>query len=128
MGGGGAMVDLNVVNDILSTRNFVGGIFGLLAIAVWRKWTGLPAVMQLWIARRQAIATEKGKDWIRLREEINRLDERCDHLQREVDECREREGVWMGRAIAAESKLQGEGDVRQAAAVAAAEVRLDDID
>jgi hypothetical protein len=60
-------------------------------------------------------AIEKAGDWTRLREEIARLDGRCDHLQREVDDCRAREGEWMRRAITAEATLQGEGDAMQEA-------------
>jgi hypothetical protein len=52
-------------------------------------------------------------DWGRLRAEIVRLDERCDHLQKEVDECREREHEWMGRALVAEGYLIGRGNFRQ---------------
>lgn len=65
--------------------------------------------------RLRDLQTEKGGDWDRLRGEIDRLDERCDHLQTEVDECREREGEWMKRAIAAEAYQLGEGEALQKA-------------
>ena len=73
-------------------------------------------------------AIREGGDWARLRAEIDRLDGRCDHLQSEVDDCRQREGVWMSRAMVAEAKLQGQGEVNQAAAVAQAEVRVDPVE
>jgi hypothetical protein len=73
-------------------------------------------------------AAKEGGDWTRLRAEIDRLDERCDHLQREVDECRRREGEWMTRALQAEALMQGNGEIRQAASIAAAEVRIDAAD
>lgn len=88
----------------------------------------LALATKLYLDRRRLKQLEKGGDWTRLRAEIDRLDERCDHLQSEVDECRRREGEWMARAIAAESALYSQGEVRQAAANAAAEVRLDALD
>ena len=70
-------------------------------------------------------AAEKSGDWSRLRDEIKRLDERCDHLQREVDECRKREGEWMSRAIAAEAVQLGEGRANQEAQRIVSAERLD---
>lgn len=61
------------------------------------------------------MGTERTGDWQRLHAEIVRLDERCDHLQREVDECRQREGEWMRRAIVAEAASEGIGEARQEA-------------
>ncbi len=74
-----------------------------------------PNLWARWNERARDVAAEKTGDWSRLRAEIARLDERCDHLQREVDECREREGVWMQRAISAEAALLGMGDAKQEA-------------
>lgn len=105
-----------VVNEVWSWLQSMGTI-ALLGLAT-----------KFYLDRRRLLQSENGGDWTRLRSEIDRLDERCDHLQREVDECRRREGEWMQRAIAAESKLNSHGDIRQAAAVASAEVRLDAID
>lgn len=122
------MVDLSAINDILSIRNGVWSLVALFVVGMWRGWAGLPAVMQQWIARRQAIAAEKDAEWKRLRDEVVRIDGRCDFLQREVDECREREGKWMSRALTAEAIVQGHGEVRQAAAAASAEARLAEID
>lgn len=77
-----------------------------------RDW---PNVMARWNERLRDKEAEKAGDWSRLRAEIVRLDERCDHLQREVDECRDREGEWMQRAIAAEAALLGKGEAKQEA-------------
>jgi hypothetical protein len=84
-------------------------IYGLRTAKDW------PGIMARWNERRRDASAERAGDWSRLRAEIRRLDDRCDHLQREVDECREREGVWMQRAIAAESALMGKGEVKQEA-------------
>lgn len=75
--------------------------------------------------RLRDLQTEKGGDWDRLRGEIDRLDERCDHLQTEVDECREREGHWMSRAIAAEAYKAGRGQAAQDVTIYEATKRLD---
>jgi chromosome segregation ATPase len=65
---------------------------------------------------------ERNGEWSRFHSEIARLVERvvavearCDHLQDEVDECRQREGEWMRRAIAAEAASEGLGEARQQA-------------
>lgn len=82
------------------------------AVALWKAW---PSIMERLNERHRDRATEKSGDWSRLRAEITRLDDRCDHLQIEVDECREREGAWMHRAIAAEATHLGEGRANQEA-------------
>jgi hypothetical protein len=82
---------------------------------VARLWSGAPAILDKWLAWKAAKAAERSADWDRLRAEINRLDDRCDHLQGEVDECRRREGEWMQRAISAEAYQLGEGAARQEA-------------
>lgn len=61
------------------------------------------------------MGTEKNGDWARLHAEIVRLDARIDHLQKEVDECRQREAEWMRRAIVAEAASEGIGEARQEA-------------
>lgn len=57
-------------------------------------------------------------DWRNLREQI-------EWLTNEVKECRKSEGEWMQRAMKAEAQLMGVGEVRAAAANAAAEIRAD---
>lgn len=57
-------------------------------------------------------------DWKAMRDQIEWLTE-------EVKECRKSEGEWMQRAVLAEAKLQGRGEVRQARAAAQAELRAD---
>lgn len=98
----------------------------VLIVRTVRDW---PGIMQRWNERKRDIATatetEKENDWSRLRHEIERLDKRCDHLQAEVDACREREGEWMGRAIQAEAALMGRGRADQEAARMMAEERAD---
>jgi hypothetical protein len=98
--------------------------FGLKLAA----WAGLLMVGVHWFRakneRRRDDADERGGDFSRLRAEIKRLDERCDHLQREVDECREREGGWMQRAIAAEAYQAGRGQAAQDVTIFEASKRL----
>jgi hypothetical protein len=101
-----------------------GGLIGLGSLAAW-----------LAVQNRKLRGQElrdggemKSGDWSRLRAEIARLDERCDHLQKEVDECREREGGWMSRALAAEAERDGynlgRGEVRQEAQLLDSKGRL----
>ena len=80
-------------------------------------WSAFLVNVGVWLKirneRKRDISSERGGDWSRLRAEIDRLDARCDHLQTEVDACREREGEWMHRALEAEAIVQGYGEVRQ---------------
>jgi hypothetical protein len=92
------------------------GQFFSVQLAAWVATMGLLA--HYWRRRNEPLrdaANEKVSDWARLRDEIVRLDARCDHLQHEVDECRKREADWMARAIAAEAYQLGEGEALQAA-------------
>jgi hypothetical protein len=70
------MADLSVLSDILSARNTLVAIFGLAAVALWRAWTGLPAVMARWNERERDKVSERASDFERLREELKRSDER----------------------------------------------------
>lgn len=82
------------------------------AVALYRAW---PNIMARINERHRDREAEKSGDWSRLRAEITRLDERCDLLQTAVDECRQREGDWMSRAISAEAAQLGEGRANEAA-------------
>jgi len=107
------MADLNVLSDILSTRNTLVAIASILAVAVWRGWTGLPAVMAQWNERLRDKVAERATDWTRLRDEIGRLDARCKSLEEAEQRCRSEladavrrlstlEGYEMGRGKAAQ--------------------------
>ena len=142
------MAYLSALNDILSVRNGVWSLVALFALALWHGWKGLPAVMQQWIAGRQqraaeevakrkAAAEEKAADWDRLREEVSRLAERHDECERNLATEREarhlavsqlRDEVATERAerMKLQAILDGHGEVKQAAAVAAAEARRDE--
>ena len=104
---------------------FVGGVI-TAAVKI------SPAWVERMNERARDKAAERSEDWKRLREEIGRLADRvktledtCDVLARKVRDCEDREANWMRRAIQAEAALQGQGEVRQAAAAAQAEIRLD---
>lgn len=126
------MVDWQAINAIISTRNGVWTLVALTIMAIWRGWTGLPALMAQWTARRQAMAAEKAADWERLREEVKRLAGRVDTLATKVEECEAREAEWRNRAITAETDLtreravqDGMGIANQRAAAAMAADRAD---
>lgn len=106
------MVDGELLGKILSWPVAAWATFCLVAVHYLRARN----------ERLRDMESEKDGDWKRLHAEIVRLDERvdhllarCDHLQKEVDECREREGEWMRRAIAAEAYQLGEGEAHQQA-------------
>ena len=138
------MADLSVLNDILSTRNTLVAIASIMTVALWRAWTGLPAVMQQWIAHRQAIVAEKDAAWKRLRDEIERYaarqllsEERHDECERNlaaerearhlaVTELRDELAAEHAERMKFQAILDGHGEVRQAAAAAAAEARHPD--
>lgn len=106
------MFDDGVLGKLFSAASGVWALVCMAALALFKAW---PLILGRLNERQRDKAKEKDGDWSRLRTEIKRLDDRCDHLQHEVDECREREGVWMSRAIAAEAALLGEGNALQAA-------------
>lgn len=106
------MVDGELLGKILSWPVAAWATFCLVAVHYLRARN----------ERLRDMETEKNGDWKRLHAEIVRctdrivaLEIRCDHLQKEVDECREREGEWMRRAIAAEAASEGIGEARQEA-------------
>lgn len=109
------MLSLESLRHLFSLQSAAWTSTAILFLLAVRMWNGAPAMFAQWIAYRQAKAAERSGDWSRLRAEITRLDERCDHLQKEVDECREREAEWMHRAIAAEAFQLGEGEALQKA-------------
>lgn len=117
------MVDDDTLGKIFSWATAAWLAVAMLAVRLFHTW---PNVMARINERRRDSATEKAGDWRRLRDEIARLDERCDGLQREVDECREREGEWMRRAMTAEAALLGIGMGRNEAATIVAVERLTD--
>jgi hypothetical protein len=119
-------LDRVAVSQLLSTTSAAWAAVLILALFVARLWSGAPAILDKWLAWRAAKAAERTAYWDRLLKEIKRLDERCDHLQSEVDACREREGEWMQRAIAAEAYQLGEGEALQKAQrIVSAERQMD---
>lgn len=122
------MLDVIALRQIFSVENAAWTVAIIIGLLVLRMWNGAPAMFAQWIAYKQARAAEKSADWMRLREEIGRLDGRCDHLQSEVDACHARELEWMHRAIKAESASEGLGDARQRAQEIISAERLKDRD
>ena len=116
-------MDEGVFNKIFSAATGVWTLVCMAAVALFKAW---PGIMERINERQRDAEAEKAGDWARLRDEIKRLDARCDHLQGEVDDCRKREGEWMSRAIAAEAFQMGQGDALQDAARIVAIERLTD--
>lgn len=115
------MVDVSALASLFSVESGVWAIAVILALLVARIWNSVPALVGRWIEFRKLKAAERGADWRRLREERN-------HYHDLLRECEQERALLQHRAVTAEAALQGYGDVRQAAAAAAAEVRLDAAD
>jgi hypothetical protein len=102
--------------------NSLGNFFSWKLVAWATFLLNLAAILKIRNERLRDMEAEKNGDWKRSHDEIARLvmrvealEKRCDHLQKEVDECREREGEWMRRAISAEAASEGIGEARQEA-------------
>lgn len=100
-----------------------------VVVTLVRAW---PLIMERVNEARRDRATIRTGEMERMDARIRRLEDRCTELEDEKDECRRQlEGVRdeLAAERAARMKLQaiidGRGEVNQAAAVAAAEVRLD---
>lgn len=113
----------SIFDRLYSATTFLAAIFAANVVALFKAW---PLIMARINERHRDKEAGKSGDWSRLRAEITRLDERCDHLQREVDECREREGEWMQRAITAEAYRLGRGQAAQDVTIFEATKRLKD--
>lgn len=111
----------SIFDRLYSSTTFLAAIFAANVVALFKAW---PLIMARINERHRDKEAGKSGDWSRLRAEISRLDERCDHLQREVDECREREGEWMKRAIAAEAYQIGRGDAAQTVTIIESRKRI----
>jgi len=99
---------------------------GVMAFKTW------PYILERWNERLRDRATERAGDWKRLREEIARLCDRCERLEARDEECRtnllavrEDLAAERGERMKLQAIIDGMGEIRQAAANAAAEVRLD---
>jgi hypothetical protein len=116
-------MDDGILSKIFSAAAGVWAMAAMAFVALFRAW---PLIMEKINERKRDQHGERSGDWSRLRAEIERLDGRCDHLQTEVDECREREGEWMKRAIAAEAALLGKGHAQQEAQMIVSKERTKD--
>lgn len=126
------MVDAQTVSSIFSVKGALWSFNCLAMLALFRMWPHLPNFMAQWNERRRDIQAAKDADWKRIRDEVDRysgrlnaVEDECESLRRAVQDCEEREIEWRRRALEAETLLLGQGIVRQAAAHAAAEVRLE---
>lgn len=114
------MADDGVLRFLLSPATPLYVLAALAAVGISRV---LPNVMARINERRRDTAAEKANDWTRLRDEIDRLDSRCQRLEESEERCHRELAEALGRIAQIEGWQAGQGDVRQAAALAAAEVR-----
>ena len=124
------------MNDILSINPLlllVPPLWVATLILLVQSIRTSPAWMERWLQARQDRRAEKDQDWTRRGDEITRLAERvstleakCSVLEQEVEECREVQLYWKGRAITAEATLQGEGDAMNRAQLMLSSDRVED--
>lgn len=101
----------------------LAAIAATLIVTVVRAW---PAIMAKVNEARRDRANIRTSELERMDARMQRLEDRCEALEAAVRECEKREAEWRRRAVTAEAALQGQGEVRQAGAVAAAEARIDE--
>jgi hypothetical protein len=102
----------DIFNKIFSAASGVWALFARAAVTLFKAW---PHILGRLNERNRDRVAEEASEHARFLAEVSRLDQRCDHLQNEVDECRKREGEWMSRAIAAEAVQLGLGAAKQEA-------------
>jgi superfamily II RNA helicase len=136
MGWGRAVVDVNALAQILSIRNGVWAAAALIALGVFRLWHALPAIMERLNERRRDTAAERAADWTRLRDRLETVEakhEKCERdlmaereqRHKDVSGLRDEIAVERAERMKLQAILDGQGQVRQAAAAAQAEVRAD---
>lgn len=126
----------------MDNDNWLGRLLSLFTVPA-AVWAGLLAACVAWVRTRPLIIralSERHRDrevaetadWARLRDEIGRLDQRIKNLEEENERCRKdladvRDKLSSERAerLRFERLLQASGEIKQAEAIAAAEVRRD---
>lgn len=98
---------LNRLWSFMSVQLAAWAIF-LLNVVAWFKVRN---------ERLRDVASEKGEDWVRVRDERDRYHTLLVKCQNDCNE-------WMGRAVKAEATLQGWGEVRQQLAIEDATLRI----
>lgn len=113
--------DFAWVGQIFSASNGVWTLVGIVAFGLFRAW---PLILGKLNERKRDDVAEKAGDWVRLRDEVARLSERVEVLEKKVDECEAERDAAIKRAVTAETELiklnayqQGLGEGKQTAQV-----------
>lgn len=115
------MADNDVLGKIFSAASAAWTFVLMCAVALFKAW---PNIMGRINERRRDDATEKGSDWNRRTEEINRLHALLGNREKllsdrddENERLRQEKAELLTRAITAEATLQGYGEARQRQAI-----------
>lgn len=101
------------------------GSAGVLALLAIRIWSGIPHLMEKWLAFRIARAAEKTADWNRRGDELNRLDARCVKLEQAEQRCRDDLADAKQRIAVLEGYQIGKGQLRQELTIIDATERME---
>lgn len=117
-------VDVAALKQIFSIQSAAWAVVALLFLFAVRMWNGAPAMLQQWIAWRQAKAAEKAADWNRLRDEISRLSEAEKRCREDYAELHRQHMDVIERLKTLEGYHMGQGRASQEAAGVVALDRL----
>lgn len=101
------------------------GSAGVLALLAIRIWSGIPHLMEKWLAFRIARAAEKTADWNRRGDELNRLDARCVKLEQAEQRCRDDLADAKQRIAVLEGYQIGRGEAAQQVTILESTKRMD---
>lgn len=118
------------ISSVFTLARGIWTLVVLVVVALIRTW---PLILARINERERDSVAEKAGDWDRLREEVTRLADRVEALERKVKDCEAERDDALRRAVTAETELikleayhVGRGKARQEAATIVAIERLAD--
>lgn len=120
------MADVSAIRQIFSVEGAAWTGTAILALVAMRVWSGLPQLLDKWLAWRTAKAEERSADWRRLREEIIRLSEAEKRCREDYAALHAKHMEVIERLTALEAYHLGQGRASQEAAGIIALERMKD--
>lgn len=91
-------------------------------------WRVVPGILERINERQRDKASERANDWTRLREEVARLDGRCQRIEASEEQCHNALAAAVHRIAELEGYMMGTGKAREDAAKIVAADRLEQRD